>query len=244
MSVDAPEASVIWHDLECGAYAADLPLWRRFASEHGDPILDVGAGTGRVTLDLARRGHRVTALDQDRVLLSELRRRRERLPVATVHADARSFALEEKFALILVPMQTVQLLGGSAGREQFLGCAASHLAPGGIVALALTERFERYGPDDALPLPIPDMRELDGIVYSSQPTAVREEAAGFVLERLRERISPDGERTSQPDVIRLDRVSAAELEREAQAVGLTPCGTTAVPETVDHVGSVVVMLGG
>ena len=67
--------SVIWHDLECGAYAEDLPLWRALAAEHGDPVLDVGAGTGRVTLDLARAGHRVTALDRDPELLDALAQR-------------------------------------------------------------------------------------------------------------------------------------------------------------------------
>jgi SAM-dependent methyltransferase len=243
MSVDAPAPAVIWHDLECGAYTADLGVWRRLAAERGGPILDVGAGTGRVTLDLARQGHHVTALDHDHVLLSELERRRGGLPIATVQADARSFALDEEFSLIIVPMQTVQLLGGPAGRRRFLRAAISHLAPGGIVALALTERLERFGPDDAVPLPLPDMRELEGVVYSSQPTAVREQAGGFVLERLRERISPDGERSTEADVIHLDRLTAAELEREARGVGLTPHGTTVVPETADHVGSVVVMLG-
>lgn len=244
MSVGAADASVIWHDLECGAYSADLPLWRELAAEHGDPVLDVGAGTGRVTLDLSRQGHRVTALDQSQVLLSELERRRETLPVAAVQADARSFELGEKFALIIVPMQTIQLLGGAAGRQRFLRCAASHLAPGGLVALALTERLERFGPEDDVPLPLPDITELDGVVYSSQPTAVREQPGSFVLERLRERISPKGERSSELDVIHLDRLSAAELGREARAVGLTPCRTTEVPETADHVGSLVVMLGG
>ncbi len=217
MSVEATAASVIWHDLECGAYSADLPVWRELAADHGDPILDVGAGTGRVTLDLSRQGHRVTALDQSQVLLSELERRREALPIATVHADARSFALDEKFPLIIVPMQTIQLLGGATGRAGFLSCAASHLAAGGVVAVALTERLERFSPEDAVPLPLPDMREVDGVVYSSQPTAVREQAGGFVLERLRERISPGGERSSEPDVIHLDQVTAAELEHEARA---------------------------
>jgi len=47
--------AVVWHDLECGAYLEDLPVWQRLAAQHGNPILDVGAGTGRVTLDLARR---------------------------------------------------------------------------------------------------------------------------------------------------------------------------------------------
>jgi SAM-dependent methyltransferase len=242
MSLGTAEASVIWHDLECGAYMADLPVWRELADEHGDPVLDVGAGAGRVSLDLSRQGHHVTALDQSQVLLSELERRRDALPIATVQADARSFELNETFALIIVPMQTVQLLGGAPERQRFLRCAASHLAPGGIVALALSERLEQFGPEHAVPLPLPDMRELDGIVYSSQPTAVREQAGSFVLERLRERISPDGERSSELNVIHLDRLTAAQLEHEARAVGLTPHGTTVVPETPDHVGSVVVML--
>ena len=52
-------SGVIWHDLECGGYRADLPLWRELAEHEGSPVLDVGAGTGRVALDLARRGHEV-----------------------------------------------------------------------------------------------------------------------------------------------------------------------------------------
>ena len=66
--------NVIWHDLECGRYAEDLPLWRSLASEYGDPVLDVGAGTGRVTIELARAGHRVTALDIDARAADDARR--------------------------------------------------------------------------------------------------------------------------------------------------------------------------
>jgi SAM-dependent methyltransferase len=235
--------SVIWHDLECGAYEADLPVWRRLAAEHPDPVLDVGAGTGRVTLDLARRGHRVTALDQNPALLAELGRRADGLGVTTVCADARSFTLDLRFGSIIVPMQTVQLLGARSARESFLGHAADHLLPDGVVALAITEWLEPFGPDQTSPLPLPDMRELDGVVYSSQPTAVRERPDGFVLERLRERIGPGGERSTEHDVIRLDRVSARELEEEAAAAGLRLRETVTVPATSDHVGSVVVILG-
>jgi SAM-dependent methyltransferase len=235
--------SVIWHDLECGAYDADLPLWRDLAARYGEPILDIGAGTGRVSLDLARRGYRVTALDQDDVLLSELARRAGSAAVTTVRADARSFALKQRFALILVPMQTIQLLGGPSGRGAFLTRAARHLRSGGALAIAITDRLEKFAPEDDEPLPLPDMRELDGIVYSSQPIAVRERRDGFVLERVRETIGRDGERSSQPDVVQMDRLSAGELEAEARAAGLTPRDTRIIGPTPDHVGSLVVILG-
>ena len=43
-------AHVVWHDVECGGYDADLTLWQELAREAGGPVLDVGAGTGRVAL--------------------------------------------------------------------------------------------------------------------------------------------------------------------------------------------------
>jgi SAM-dependent methyltransferase len=234
--------SVIWHDLECGAYAADMDVWRSLAERHGDPLLDVGAGTGRIALDLARHGHSVTALDRDPMLIAELGRRADGLEVSTVLADARDFELARRFALIIVPMQTIQLLGGEDGRRRFLRRARCHLDGGGTVAVAITETLELYSGREGFLVPIPDIRELDGVVYSSQPTAVREDADGFVLERLRETITPEGRRTTEDDVIRLDRVTADELELEGQAAELLPSGRIEIAPTPDHVGSVVVMM--
>jgi SAM-dependent methyltransferase len=234
--------SVIWHDLECGGYAEDLALWRSLSSECGDPILDVGAGTGRVTLDLARRGHRVTALDRDPELLAELARRADGLSVETVVADARDFELERRFSLCLVPMQTIQLLGGAGGRATFLARAKRHLRAGGIIAIAISDALEMFDVADGATGPLPDMCELDGTVYSSHPTAVRADGEQFVLERRRETVRPDGTRSLAWDLIRLDRVSSAELGHEAVAVGFEVAETRSVPPTADHVGSKVVIM--
>jgi SAM-dependent methyltransferase len=235
---------VIWHDVECGAYAEDLPLWRDLVTIHGGPVLDIGAGTGRVTLHLAGQGHAVVALDRSPDLLAALRARAEGLPVETVVADARDFDLGgRRFGLILVPMQTLQLLGGAGGRARFLRCARAALAPGGLLAIAIADALETFDEVRCMP-PLPDIREIDGIVYASRPVSVTNEPDGAVIRRIRETVDVAGRRTVEEDLISLDHVDPATLEAEGAAAGLRVRPARHIPETDDYVGSTVVMLGG
>jgi SAM-dependent methyltransferase len=233
---------VIWHELECGSYAEDLPLWRALADEVGDPILEVGAGAGRVTLELALCGHDVTALDVDGELLAALEQRCAGLGVQTARADARTFELDREFALCLVPMQTIQLLGSAAGRAQFLRRARSQLRAGGILAAAIADRMEPFEVGPGLPAPLPDMCEIEGVVYSSTPVAVREDGDGFVLERRRETVAADGTRSCSENSVRLDRLDPSELEHEAIGIGLDPLERRRIDPTDEYVGSEVVVL--
>jgi SAM-dependent methyltransferase len=235
-------SAVIWHDLECGAYRQDIAFWLQLAAQRGGPILDVGAGTGRVALELARAGHTVTALDADAELLAELERRSAGLGVRAVRADAREFDLGERFALCLVPMQTIQLLGGPDGRARFLVCARRHLASGALLAIAIAEEFEEFEIGEGEAGPLPDMTELGGFVYCSQPTAVRMDGEQFVLERRRETVDPAGQRAVELDQIALDCVTARDLVREGQLAGLSRVGVAEIAPTIDHIGSQVVML--
>jgi SAM-dependent methyltransferase len=235
-------AAVIWHDLECGSYREDLPLWTALADRHGGPVLDIGAGTGRVTLALARAGHAVTALDRDPELLQTLARRAEGLPVRTVLADARRFTVPDRFPLIVVPMQTVQLLGPSDDRLSFLRCAHNALAPGGRLAIAIAEALEPFDVSAGFPALLPDVTEIDGTVFSSLPLAVREVEGGFVLERRRETVTVDGGHIAEPDAICLSAVDAQTLEAEARAAGFTVAPRGLVATTADYVGSTVVIL--
>ena len=235
---------VIWHEVECGSYYEDLALWRELARQELGPVLDAGAGAGRVALDLARLGHDVVALDRDPVLLAELLRRAGPTPLRTVVADARSFELPgRRFGLILAPMQLVQLLGGTHGRNAFLRAAVAHLQPGGLLACAVSESMDAFDADDAL-LPLPDVAVLDGVRYSSQPIAVRDEGGRVAIERVREITAGDGRRSAAGDIIYLDRVDVETIEAEGRAAGLVPAVPRVVEETQDHVGSTVVMLRG
>jgi SAM-dependent methyltransferase len=237
---------VLWHDLECGRYTEDLPLWRELAGECGGPILDLGAGTGRVALDLVRAGHDVTALDVDPVLLAALRERAAAagLAVDAVRADARDFAdaLDGRgYALVLAPMQTIQLLGGSDGRAGLLRSALSCMRSGGLLACALADALEGFDAEHTEP-PLPDVLERDGWVFASQPVAVRPGEAGTTIERIRQTVAPDGARSAEGDAIVLDKLDGEALEAEGVALGFRAAGRRFVEMTDEHVGSEVVLL--
>jgi SAM-dependent methyltransferase len=234
--------AVVWHDLECGSYDADMPLWRELAAEAGGPVLDVGAGTGRVSLELAHDGIEVVALDLDPELLAALRERAaaEDMAIDTVAADARDFDLGRRFAAIIVPMQTAQLLGGPDGRARFLATAARHLEPGGLLAVALAEELIPFEAPDIL-LPEPDEDEREGVLYSSQPIAVRPADGGMAIVRIRTVVGPAGSHADR-DVIVLDDVGPATFAAEAEAAGLEPVAVRHIEPTDVYVGSEVVIL--
>jgi SAM-dependent methyltransferase len=260
------ERQVIWHDLECGGYDADLTLWRELAAgsndgSPADPILEIGAGSGRVALDLARAGHRVTALDLDRRLLDALSARAAGAEVEVVCADARTFDLSRRdFGLCLVPMQTVQLLGGEAGRAAFLRRVGEHLRPGGVLACAIVSDFESFDCTRGGDGPPSDVVRLGAVDYVSRPTRVSASQDRVVLERVR-RILPEGRdpppEASNPllrldarsqttagerDVIELDLITVEQLEREGVAAGLRPAAARRVDATDEYLGSDVVLL--
>ena len=232
---------VLWHDLECGRYTEDLPLWHELAAGCGGPVLDLGAGTGRVALDLARAGHEVLALDRDEQLLAALAERAAALPVEIVPADARDFHLDRQVSLVLAPMQTIQLLGGPDGRAGLLRCALASLRPGGLLACALADALEGFDAEHTEP-PLPDVLERDGWVFASQPVAVRPRETGTTIERIRQTVSPEGARTAEGDTIVLDKLDGDMLEREGVALGFQAAGRRFIEMTDEHVGSELVLL--
>ena len=136
--------TVIWHDVECASYSADLALWEELSAACDGPVLDVGCGTGRVALHLAALGREVVGLDAEPDLVEALgaRAREAGLAVDGVVADVRALDLGRSFGLAIAPMQVVQLLGGSEGRAAMLACLRRHLDPAAACAIALADPFE------------------------------------------------------------------------------------------------------
>jgi SAM-dependent methyltransferase len=232
-------ANAIWHDVECGAYAADLPLWEELAERSGGAVLELGCGTGRVALHLARREHAVVGLDRDPELLAVLEERGAGLAVSTLEADARSFELASPASLVLAPTHLLQLLADAEERAEALRSIAAALRPGGLLAAAIIEDLPE--PDGAPP-PLPDVREVDGWVYSSLATEVAVGPGELLVRRLRQTVSPEGSLSEEPNEVRIATFAAVALESEAAACGLIPAGRHEIPPTDLHVGSLVVLL--
>jgi SAM-dependent methyltransferase len=232
--------AAIWHDVECGAYAADLQVWEELADRCGDPVLELGAGTGRLAIHLARHGHRVIGLDYDEELIAAQHERAAGLPVTPLLADARGFELPEPVALALAPMQLLQMLADQAERLACLGSMARQLLPGGRIAAAIVEGMPE--PEEGEPL-LPDVREVDGWVYSSLPLEAVVGPEHIHVRRLRQKVSPAGELTDAPDEVTICTLTADDLEAEAAGVGLVPVERLYIDATAEHVGSTVVVLG-
>ena len=82
------------------------------------------------------------------------------------------------------------------------------------------------------------------MVYASRPVRVRDLGDRAAIDRVREIVAIDGTLTALDNVIELDRVEAEELEAEAAAFGLRAEPPRRIPQTLEYVGSTVVMLRG
>lgn len=114
----------------------DVGFYRGLAVALGGPVLELGCGTGRVAAPLVRAGVDVVGLDIDAAML---RVARARGVDNVVHGDMRRFAFTERFAVVAIPYNSLQLLGDDADVVACLRAAADHVAAHGMVAFEVTD---------------------------------------------------------------------------------------------------------
>jgi SAM-dependent methyltransferase len=129
------------YDYEYRRRRADVAFYREIARRRGaGRILELGAGTGRVTVPLARDGRQVVAVDRSPAMLTRLRRRIERLPEAAgsritpVRGDLRSFSVDGRFPLVIAAFNVLEHLYTRVEVAACLQRIAAHLEPGGVLA--------------------------------------------------------------------------------------------------------------
>ena len=129
------------YDYEYRRRRADVTFYRELARRRGaDRILELGAGTGRVTVPLARDGRQVVAIDRSEPMITRLRERIARLPPAAagritpVLGDLRSFAAGRRFPLAIAAFNVLEHLYTRGEVTACLQRIAAHLEPGGAFA--------------------------------------------------------------------------------------------------------------
>jgi len=244
----APEATeaAIWQQVEFGSYGADLPLWTELAEAADGAVLELGAGAGRVGLHLAGEGHEVIAVERDPALAAALERSASErgLPLSLVAADlglSADLCLPSRPKLAIGPLHVIQVLDGAA-RPALLGRLGDLMEPGSAVALTVVDESTLLSAGAAATQILPDMRELAGCVYSSEPLWVQVSDDVLKVRRLRERVFPDGrmERSVHDEV--LHRVSPDRLELEAEEAGLRSAGRRQIGSGPNEADSTVVLL--
>lgn len=120
----------------------DVPFWTRVAAAAGGPVLELGCGTGRVALPVARAGTSLVGVDISARMLqrarARVRRARQGARVRLVRGDIRRLPFrDEGFALVMAPYGILQSLVAEADLRAALAAVAALLRPGGRLVMEL-----------------------------------------------------------------------------------------------------------
>jgi SAM-dependent methyltransferase len=141
--MSGPYAPDLYDTNTPGTFLGDIEWYRAKARERGGAVLELGAGTGRITLPIAQDGSRIHALEIDAGMREALERKLARLPgevrerVTVVAADMRTFELSERFSLIIAPFRVFCYNLTDDDRMACLRRVRQHLLPGGHFAFNL-----------------------------------------------------------------------------------------------------------
>jgi len=151
MAADPYAIDAAFYDAIHGDGGDDLDFWLPFVAEHGGPVLEVGAGTGRIALPLARAGHAVTALDPSPAMLAIARGRAAAEGLAVTFVDGRLPGAElvpAAFASVIFPNDVFLACASADEQARALQAAATTLAPGGRLALDVAGPGHWLDPED------------------------------------------------------------------------------------------------
>lgn len=111
------------------------------AELYGNHVLELGCGTGRVLVPLAKAGYQTVGLDQDPEMLQYLKNQIDNLKNAWIFcADMCQFNLASLFPLIILPCNTFSTLSKKL-RFALLSVVRNHLDEFGVFVVSLPNPF-------------------------------------------------------------------------------------------------------
>jgi SAM-dependent methyltransferase len=160
----------------------DVAFYRDAVREFGDPVLELGCGTGRIMMALADAGKRITGLDlSERMLERAVKKRaalnkeaRER--VHLVQGDMTQFDLGETFRLVIIPFRPFQHLLEVQQQVDCLDCVRKHLAPGGRLILDVFQTDAERMHD---PVHMREMLVTEYVTTDGRQVRITERVAAF-----------------------------------------------------------------
>lgn len=126
--------------LQYQRYADDLGFYTRLAHDYGGPVLELGAGTGRVARAIANTGVEVVALEPSSEMRSFGQKHTQGLNVKWLEGDMRYLKLKQKFPLVIAPFNALMHLYSLDDQDLTLQGVLKHLEEGGRFA------FDLYNP--------------------------------------------------------------------------------------------------
>jgi SAM-dependent methyltransferase len=180
------------YDLVYDAFDDDVPFYREFARRAEGPVLELCAGSGRVTVPLAQEGVELVAVDASPPMLDRLRSRLDEATtprVRLIEADMRNFDLGQRFELAFCAFGSFEQLLTKDDQLACLRTVASHLAPGGVF--------------------VAELRSLTAIDWDVEPQLMHEwtrpdPATGGQISKLRS-VATSRERQVTIDTVIFDR---------------------------------------
>ena len=120
------------YDLENNTFEPDGPFLLEIAGRIGNPVLELGCGTGRLTIPMAQAGVKITGIDIVPAMLELARAKANGLDINWVLADARTFRLDHTYRMIFESGSVFQHMLTNADQEAFLSRVREHLDDEGL----------------------------------------------------------------------------------------------------------------